>query len=124
MSAVINNQAVGNCCLNSNPGLTVQRAYSIDKKIDDGLPQLGNVTSIYLDTSLPTGNPYSFYPVWAADGNMQGANDGYGNPTTAAIPGSSTTCYDNGNVAGQPQQYSVEISNGANVNCALSFRFQ
>jgi prepilin-type N-terminal cleavage/methylation domain-containing protein len=35
----------------SNPGLTVQQAYSIDKKIDDGLPKTGDVTSAYAAAS-------------------------------------------------------------------------
>jgi hypothetical protein len=98
--------SVGFC---GNAGTTVQEAYSIDKKIDDGLPQSGNVLA-----QMPTCNALS----WA-----NGVNDN-SVPYTTATAGSSTTCYDNGNVAGATQQYSVEISNGSNVNCALSFRFQ
>jgi prepilin-type N-terminal cleavage/methylation domain-containing protein len=100
----------------SQPGLTVQQAYAIDKKIDDGLPQQGGVTAMYV-------NPNS--ASWAAGGGAQGAAvDPTNAPTTAATPGSATTCYDNSNVGGATQQYSVEMSGGSNVNCALSFRFQ
>jgi prepilin-type N-terminal cleavage/methylation domain-containing protein len=42
----------------SSPGLTVQQAYSIDKKIDDGLPQTGNVTAMYVSSEA----------FWAAGG--------------------------------------------------------
>jgi prepilin-type N-terminal cleavage/methylation domain-containing protein len=35
----------------SNPGLTVQQAYSIDQKIDDGLPLTGNVLAAYLSSN-------------------------------------------------------------------------
>ncbi len=102
----------------SSPGLTVQQAYAIDSKSDDGLPQSGRMMAFYL-----TGTSV----LWAAGGGGQGAYNGTGgglNPTTAAVPGSATTCYDNGSTSGQPQQYSVEISGGANVNCALSFKMQ
>jgi hypothetical protein len=105
----------------AGPGLTVNQAYQIDKKIDDGLPQTGGVIAIYLNYlafSWTTAN-------YAAGGLGQGAAG------SGATPGSSTTCYDNSStvsgtpgVAGAIQHYSVEISNGSNVSCALSFRFQ
>ncbi len=90
-------------------GLTVQQAYAIDKKIDDGIPQTGNVTALYIS---------DIFPNWA------GASSVSNGPTTAATPGSANTCYDNGNVGGATQQYSVEINGGAGLHCALSFRFQ
>ena len=37
----------GGSSIPPTPGLTVQQAYDIDTKIDDGLPQYGNVTAIY-----------------------------------------------------------------------------
>ena len=46
--------------LHSFPGLSVQQAYNIDKKIDDGFPQSGNVTAQYLGWNSP---------VWAANPN-------------------------------------------------------
>jgi prepilin-type N-terminal cleavage/methylation domain-containing protein len=97
----------------SSPGLTVAQAYAIDKKLDDGLPQSGNVIAQYLTNSI------SSWPVWAAGAGGVGATGG--NPPTL---GSATTCYDNGNTTGAPQQFSIQISNGANVNCALSFKMQ
>jgi prepilin-type N-terminal cleavage/methylation domain-containing protein len=99
----------GGCHLNSNLGLTVKQAYDIDKKIDDGYPQTGNVRAEYL-----TGVTW---PNWANNDNNNGV------PYQTATTGSSTTCYDNGGGSG-PQQYSLEISNGNNVNCALSFKMQ
>jgi len=44
--------------------------------------------------------------------------------STWAIQGAANTCYDNGNVAGAKQQYSVEMNGGAGVNCALRFKMQ
>ncbi len=98
-----------------SPGLTVAQAYAIDTKIDDGLPQYGNVIAQYLNLTL-AGNT-----VWAAGGGTIGAGSGV-NPTTTATPGSSTTCYDNGNVTGV-MQYSTEQSGGGQ-NCALSFQIK
>ncbi len=96
----------------STPGLTVKQAYDIDKKIDDGLPQSGNVMALYLTSN------YGFAsPVWAGTTASQP-------PYTSGTGGSSSTCFDNGNSTGTRQHYSIEISNGTNVNCALSFRFQ
>ena len=95
--------------------LSVQQAYAIDKKIDDGLPQLGNVMAIVDDNNT----------AWA------GSTDLTQGPFTTANPGSSTTCFDNSStangmpgVAGATQHYSVGINNGVNVTCGLSFGFQ
>jgi hypothetical protein len=98
--------------LSSSPGLTVLEASSIDKKIDDGLPQSGSVSATYLNAT--GSNPYL---QWANGPNFAG-------PYTTATPGSSTSCFDNGNAAGATQQYSLSQSGGSNVNCALSFQFQ
>ncbi len=110
--------------LSAIPGLTVARAYAIDKKMDDGLPQGGSLQAYFVNSSTETG-----CPSWSAGGGVEGqgwCTAPFGSPATqtVATPGSSTTCYDNGNVAGAAQQYSVEQNNGAGVNCALSFRFQ
>lgn len=94
-------------------GLSVAQAYTIDGKIDDGLPQSGNVIASYNTWSAPSG-----CLGWSAGGGAFGAGG------VGATPGSATTCYDNGNVGGATQQYSVEQSGGSNINCALSFRFQ
>jgi len=121
ISAVTKIQGTSQSQIVSSPGLTVQQAYAIDTKVDDGLPQQGNVTALYLNGG-GTAN-------WAAGGGVQGAWQWGGAsgaqeaPTKGATAGSPTTCYDNGNVAGT-QQYSLAQNGGANVNCALSFRFQ
>jgi prepilin-type N-terminal cleavage/methylation domain-containing protein len=86
--------------------LSVWQASAIDGKIDDGMPQSGTVTAQYGQAGA------SANPVWI------GASD------TSATAGSGTTCYDNGNVAGKTQQYSITQNNGAGTNCALSFKFQ
>jgi prepilin-type N-terminal cleavage/methylation domain-containing protein len=92
-------------------GLSVQQAYSMDKKIDDGIPQSGRVLAF----SLAGSN----YPQWAGN-----STNNYGQSFTTATAGSSSTCFDNGNSAGAAQQYSIETANGSNVNCTLSFQFQ
>jgi prepilin-type N-terminal cleavage/methylation domain-containing protein len=76
-------------------GLTVAQAYAIDQKIDDGLPTTGRVQTQY-------------------------DNGGIANsPNTATAGGTSASCYDT-----TTKLYSIAQSNGANVNCALSFRMQ
>jgi prepilin-type N-terminal cleavage/methylation domain-containing protein len=102
LSAISVINAGGSSEPTSTAGLTVQEAYSIDKKADDGLPQTGHITALYV----------SGYGQW------MGASD------TSATAGDATTCYDNGNVNGVVQQYSVSQNGGTNVNCALSFQFQ
>ena len=89
--------------IEGNKSLTVQEAYSIDNKIDDGLPQSGNVTAIYVNGAATyTG----------------------GLPGTVIWPWSGS-CYDNGGNASAVVHYSVNYSGGGNgVNCALSFKFQ
>jgi prepilin-type N-terminal cleavage/methylation domain-containing protein len=89
-----------------NKGLTVAEAHSIDSKIDDGLPQSGNVLAAYLQGA----------PSWTSQQGWP--------PYTTATPETSGTCYDNGNVGGATQQYSQGQNGGATVNCTLSFQFQ
>ena len=89
----------------NGPGLTVQQAYAIDKKMDDGYPQTGNVTAQYLNQSVVNWT-CSF---WAAGGPAQGG--GAGSPT-------ATTCMDN---SGGTQHYSLNWA-GNGLNCALSFQ--
>jgi prepilin-type N-terminal cleavage/methylation domain-containing protein len=106
--------------LGAYPGLMVQEAYSIDSKVDDGMPQSGNVMAVYAAGCLG--------PTWAAGGATtpacpQSGYAGAGNtPYTGSTPFSITNCYDNNNVSG-PETYSVAKNAGV-VNCALSFRFQ
>ncbi len=100
--------------------LTVQQAYTIDSKIDDGKPGAGRVRA---ELIAP-------YPQWAGDAvfNLLG-DDGV---STAVKDGAyvwanaptSYTCMDNGNVAGTNFNYSLSQNNGAGVNCDLSFKMQ
>jgi prepilin-type N-terminal cleavage/methylation domain-containing protein len=108
----------------STPALSVQEAYSIDTKVDDGLPQTGRVTAQYLGWG---GSP-GYYNTGAPNGAGVGYNS---SPYTGPTAGSSTSCYDNSiaasgtpGVNGATQHYSIEMSNGANVTCALSFQMQ
>ena len=105
----------------STPGLSAQQAYAIDKKIDDGLPQSGSVVALYDNATLAG----SLYPSWAGGPSAAGASTGANGPTTVPTAQSSTTCYDNGGGSGA-MQYSLggTTNNGANLNCALSFKFQ
>lgn len=91
----------------NNASIPVQLAYSIDKKIDDGFPQSGNVMAMYDGSGVSN---------WAGTNIVP--------PSTAATAGSASTCFDNGNVGGATQQYSMTQNGGAGANCALSFRFQ
>ncbi len=111
----------GGASPSSNVAMTVNEAYNIDKKTDDGLPQTGHVTAQYINFAIQTN-----IEVWAAGGGVQGANSGGlpSGPTTTATAGSSTTCYDNNNTDGSVQQYSLSQNNGTGLNCALSIRFQ
>jgi prepilin-type N-terminal cleavage/methylation domain-containing protein len=107
----------------SSANIPVAQAYAIDKKIDDGLPQSGNVMAWYLGSAGDQ--------VWT-DGN---ADDGTGNsidatatpneplPHSGALAGSATSCFDNNNNGGITT-YSMSQNNGTGPNCALSFKFQ
>jgi prepilin-type N-terminal cleavage/methylation domain-containing protein len=100
--------------------IPVQWAYNIDMKMDDGLPQAGNVEAMNLGghgTYWSAGNDGAGAQDPATDGPVV-AGDG------VATPASSTTCYDNGNSPGTTEKYSVGYQNGTGLNCALSFRFQ
>jgi prepilin-type N-terminal cleavage/methylation domain-containing protein len=107
---------------NTSVGLTVQQAYNIDKKVDDGFPQSGSVMAIY-----PTSNG-GWTAYWAAGGGLYGAGGGpygsygFGTPTNNATPQAATNCYDNNNATG-PQQYSMG-KNAALLNCAVSLKLQ
>jgi prepilin-type N-terminal cleavage/methylation domain-containing protein len=109
--AAVSALGTGGWGLTASAGITVQQAHSIDKKIDDGLPQTGSVTALYLDA------PLAYCPIWA---NTVYACD---TPFTVAVPASSTSCFDNGNSAGAAQQYSISQNGGSGMNCALSFQF-
>ena len=93
----------------ANVGMTVKQAFSIDSKMDDGLPAGGKVVAQYANG----------FSCQALNGSCAGTL--YSNTVAAA---SSLTCFDNNNVYGIPKQYSIAQNNGNGVNCALSFKFQ
>lgn len=116
--------------VSANTTLSVQQAYAIDKKTDDGAPQSGNIVALYVNNSVPV---WSMHTVMTACGGLyvSGAQNASFGPTTAATAGWAGSCYDNSTSAsgtpgvnGTSQHYSVEINSGAGLNCALSFKFQ
>src|SRR5579884_800176 len=103
----------------ASPGLTVQQAYNIDSKIDDGLPESGNVTACY--TNYNAGG-YHYGYIWAAGGLNAGGDGNQGcHVTTTANSYQTYNCFDNNGVAGT-QKY--QLQNANLPNCALSFKFQ
>jgi prepilin-type N-terminal cleavage/methylation domain-containing protein len=115
----------------SNVALTVQQAYSIDNKIDDGMPQTGRVLALH----------DGFDRYWASGGGadntgatvMGDCDWDSGGPITSQTVSPfyasewgvapQDTCYSNGDTL-NPEQYSMEYNNGQSMNCALSFQFQ
>ena len=109
--AAIDTVAVPNRMINT---LTPLQAYAIDSKIDDGYPQSGNITAMFLSGVLTYAN-------WASGSATTPGTSGANNtPSTAATAASATTCYDNGNVAGNRQAYSVGSISGNGANCGIS----
>ena len=91
----------------SNFTITVQQAFAMDSKMDDGYPTTGNVLAAF---------PFQV--------------SGYGpaffvqfNYVSTAYSPSSSSCYDNGGNASAVLQYSLSQNSGNGNNCALSFRF-
>ncbi len=97
--------------LGSVPTMTVSQAYNIDKKVDDGLPQSGNLLAQYQTNVIG-------FPIWS---NGVSAANG---PYTTATTGSSTTCYDNGGSSSNPMTYSINQNNGSGANCGISWHMQ
>jgi prepilin-type N-terminal cleavage/methylation domain-containing protein len=105
--------------ITATAGMTVYQAYSIDKKIDDGFPTTGNVFTMVDST----------YPEWVM-GGPTGTWDSYvpagstfsGIAATAGNTPDSTTCFDA--AVGVTANYTLEINNGAGLNCALMFKMQ
>jgi prepilin-type N-terminal cleavage/methylation domain-containing protein len=91
--------------------LSVAQAYGMDTKMDDGLPQTGRARAQFVGVNSI---------LWASGDTVSGV---YGASDTSATPGSPTTCYDNGNVGGAAQHYSLSQSDGNGLNCALSIQF-
>jgi prepilin-type N-terminal cleavage/methylation domain-containing protein len=103
--------------------MPVRQAAYIDTKIDDGLPQTGNVLAQYV-----TWESTHVGVTWAAGGtvNVGGwlATSTVGASPGAAAMASAASCYDNGNNAGAIMRYSLAQNGGAGTNCALSIRFR
>lgn len=95
--------------VHSSTSMTVQMAYSIDSKIDDGLPRLGRIKAELVFQNNILG---------AAGGGHNGAS------TNAATPPLNYTCYDNNNVSNATQKYSLAQNGGSGINCALTMRFE
>lgn len=91
MSAV---SAMSAGAITSAVSLSVMQAYNIDKKMDDGIPNAGNVLAQHLTAGAVT-------------------------QATNAASSSSTTCYET-----TTNTYSISTNNGSGGNCSLSFRFQ
>jgi prepilin-type N-terminal cleavage/methylation domain-containing protein len=117
-----------------NTSLAVLRAFAIDKKMDDGLPQSGSVLAMYPNYQGrdPLDDVYSVWAYGGGGGISGGACNVHDNCSPAigddggqpiATSPDPQTCYDNNGVAGAAEQYS--LATNANIpNCALSFRFQ
>ena len=118
-------QIYNTCCTIAAPALTVHEAYSIDQKIDDGLPQSGNVLALYVGYgsaywAINSGLTFISTPPYTSGGagTFINASPPYSTPT----PWTSANCFDNGGTVGV-QTYSL-ARNSDSMNCALSFRFQ
>ena len=83
--------------------VTVQQAYQIDKKADDGFPATGNIQALFGDNWAVPNGPALLVNAYASD--------------------SATSCYNTSNGA-TPGAYSIAYNNGSGTNCGLSFRFQ
>lgn len=112
--------------MDSTANIPVTQAYAIDSKIDDGMPQSGNVMAWYLGNISPI-VPGQYW----TDGTDATLVANEPKPYAGALAGSSTTCYDNSSassgspgIAGAITHYSLEIKSGTGANCALSFKFQ
>ena len=123
-------------------GLTVQQAFAIDTKMDDGLPQSGLVIAIIANSNASANGGAGIawatanisdrqpYSVASDFGLFDATTDG---PVTNILnegggdTNSTTTCYDypNPSSPSNPPGLIYSVAKNANqVNCALSFRFQ
>ena len=100
--------------INGNTGLSVNQAYNIDKKTDDGLPAKGNVQAVSAQGDS------SHSGLWFSNNDTES----YAPPGGSNINASATTCYDNNNSTANPVTYSLSQNNGAGINCSLAFKFQ
>ncbi len=118
--------------LTSSVGMTVQQAFNIDKKMDDGLPQSGAVQAWYLNTCNCSGGSSVS---WANGVNF--SNGSYDATTGGAVaigaanPQFSETayytaqhCYVINSADATVQTVTYNLAYANNLNCALSFKFQ
>jgi|GEM_PF-1119842 len=91
------------------PNFTVGQAYSIDKKLDDGLPQYGKVLAIYA----------LVVPTWAPPYMSDPVTNG---PTIATISYLPSNCYDNDGILFAKQKY--QLKNSESMNCFISLRVE
>ncbi len=107
----------------SNPrSLSVQQAYNIDNKIDDGLPFTGNVNVLYLwRTILMIEDRYLAATASGGIGETWTSLNAMTLPNPAMYPYSGS-CFDNGGVPGVTIKYS--LYNSDQKNCELSIKFQ
>jgi len=96
--------------------IKVSDANSIDTKIDDGLPQSGNVMAVY-----GSYNSSHMADIWVGIGTVVTGLEYGGAATTVATPYVSTNCYDNNGVVGV-QKY--QMKNANRPNCGLSIKFK
>jgi prepilin-type N-terminal cleavage/methylation domain-containing protein len=89
-------------------GLTVVQAYNIDKKMDDGIPESGNIIAALFTTATST---------VAGTGPITATQAGTG--LAAVTPAIGTTCFDLTSLT-----YALNVNAGAGVNCALIVKFQ
>ncbi len=112
--------------ITSDQGMTVAQAVSIDKKMDDGLPQSGTVQAWYLDYAKTP-----FYVAWSTGTGGMGDYDGdTGAPITAQTNNPewdnnsdlSKLCYYNGQNKNALEQYNTAYP--TQINCGLSIKLQ
>lgn len=84
--------------------MTVNQAYQIDKKVDDGFPLAGNVQATLVNGAITENTAVGSSGVV---------------PVNAGTD-TSTTCYNSTTTSGA---YSLSQNNGNGPNCALSLRF-
>jgi hypothetical protein len=104
--------------------------------MDDGLPQTGKL--IASDGGFPGwayGGPLDtsqaplYWNMYAGDmdGSVYGSPEYWG-PVVAgdgvSTPATQDTCYDNNNVPGGTEKYTMSVNGGRGANCSLSFRME
>ncbi len=85
----------------NTPAFTVEQAYAIDTKIDDGAPGSGSVVTALYRYSAIAQNNYLWSYLYSS--SSYPLNLGWGLPPAAG------GCFDNGNVANGPIQYSMSF---------------